>query len=233
MFEKWKAARERSRRAHAIAQEQAQQQRYREQLQNWQNDRDDLVHRIDVVQQFRGEAAVEGFMLKKDERAFGIIEGAALIEPRRSPGHFEAGSSGVSFRIAKGVNYRVGATRGHYVPGPEEPAAIDVGRLLISGRRIAFAGEKASREWLFDKVIAVENESGWTAVQVSNRQKTSGFGYGSAVAAEVQFRLELALAVHNDTVVALEQKYTAALADQDRLRPLPPPPALDPAPPPE
>ena len=36
------------------------------------------VHRIDVVQHFRGDAA-------------------ALIEPRRAPGHFEAGSQGLSF----------------------------------------------------------------------------------------------------------------------------------------
>ena len=94
-----------------------------------------------------------------------------------------------------------------------------------------FRRQKATREWLFDKIIAVENGATWSSVQVSNRQKTSGFGYGSAAAAEVQFRLELA-AVDNDTVAALQHKYTAAPADQDRLRPVPPPRALDSAPPP-
>ena len=52
-----------------------------------------------------------GIVFKKAEVAYFSIQGAALIEPRRAPGQWSGGSHGVSFRVAKGVSYLVGASR--------------------------------------------------------------------------------------------------------------------------
>ena len=136
-------------------------------------------------------------MLKAGERPFLLIRDAALIEPRATPGHWKGASQGVSFRVAKGVRYRVGQSRGTFVPGPTTPTPIDIGDALVTGRRVLFRGPQATREWLFDKMVgyAHSDDNTWTSVQVSNRQKTSGIAYGADNAHEFQFRLELALAV--------------------------------------
>ena len=118
-----------------------------------------------------------------------------MIEPRRAPGQFVGGSQGVSLHVAKGVNYRVGAVRGHYVPGPESPTPIDTGRAVITDHRVTFGGMKASREWLYAKLIGCQHDPGnWTVLQVSNRQKASGIGYDAEHAPGIRFRLDLAIA---------------------------------------
>jgi hypothetical protein len=42
--------------------------------------------------------------------------------------------SGWSFRVARGVYYRVAASRGTYVPGPELQTVIDYGTATITNR---------------------------------------------------------------------------------------------------
>lgn len=140
------------------------------------------------------------------ERVYLVLDGAALIEPRRAPGHFQGGSQGVSVHIAKGVNYRVGAMKGHYVPGPESPTAIDVGRVVVTDQQVTFAGQKASREWVFSKLIGCQHDQdNWTVLSVSNRQKVSGFGYDAEHASDVVFRLDLAIATAAARRPAMQQ----------------------------
>lgn len=146
--------------ADAVAQWQAEDAQLRELLLEAQNPA--WAERVSLI-------------LKKDERAFQVLEGAALIEPRRLSGHWEGRSQGVSLRVAKGVHYRVGKSTGHYVQGAEVPTPIDTGTLTITNRRVVFQGPKATREWAFSKLIGFQHvdlaRAPWTAIQVSNRRR--------------------------------------------------------------
>jgi hypothetical protein len=161
-----------------------------------------------------------------------------LTETRRAPGHYQGGYQGFSFRIAKGVRYHVGGTRGTYTPGEERPTAIDNGTASITTQRVLFQGAKQAREWAFSKLIGVQNDPklSWTSIQVSNRQKTSGIIYGDDIAQVFRFRLALALAIYNDERNLLVADLERQLAEHDGARPggvaeiaeapaqLPPPP---------
>jgi hypothetical protein len=155
-----------------------------------------------------------GFEEKKGERTFAIMEGVALIEPRRQPGTVQGRSSGYSFRIAKGVNYRVGASKGTYVSGPDVPTPIDVGTAFVTNQRVVFRGSKATREWAWSKLISLDHDDDlpWTSLPVSNRQKTSGLLYDEPTSLLVRYRLQQGLAHFQGKVEAL----TAELEQQLR-----------------
>jgi Protein of unknown function (DUF2510) len=200
---------------------------------HWHSELTGLDARLAMVGDWFGlgpeDPQTAGVLTKGSERVYLVLDGAALIEPRRAPGHFEGRSQGVSLRIMKGVNYRVGAMKGHYVPGPESPTPIDVGRAVITDQRVTFAGPKASREWLFSKLIGCQHDPDhWTVLSVSNRQKASGLGYDAEHADEVIFRLDLAIATASSrrpALLAQLQGQRATLAAQEP--PLPVEPAVE------
>jgi hypothetical protein len=175
----------------------------------------ELEQRIEMLDTWWGSdiEGWHGFIEKKGESAFLMIEGVALIEPRRTPGHWQGSCSGASFRVAKGVSYRVGGTRGTYVPGPDVPTPIDGGDALISNQRVVFIGQKATREWAYSKLVGVihDDEDPWTALQVTNRQKVSGILYGWEIADEVRWRLTLALASYLDERGQLREQVSGEL----------------------
>ncbi len=193
---------ERHRLEEAARQRQALEQAYT----SWQERDAEMAELIVAAQTFEGVVGPEvPVLLKKGERAFMVGRGASLIEPRRPPGHWEGASTGMSFRVMKGVSYRVGQSRGHFVQDSERPTAIDQGTATITSQRVVFQGAKVAREWQFSKLLGVSHDPNepWTALQVSNRQKVSGFLYDEEHAEAIRFRLTLALARYNDTVPEL------------------------------
>ncbi|HET9076456.1 MAG TPA: DUF2510 domain-containing protein [Acidimicrobiales bacterium] len=159
------------------------------------------------------------------ERVVYRIDGAGLFETRRGPGQWSGRSSGVSVPVGMGVRLRVGQSRGHYVQGQEAPTVIDTGTVTFTSGRVVFLGARYTREWDFPKVLGIEHDTGAarTAIQVSNRQKTSGFTYPGLRPDLVAAWLDLAMALgegHGDEV--LDQLRT-------QLRQIAPPPASDPA----
>jgi hypothetical protein len=216
-------ARKADRAEHKRAEEQAAA------LDSWQHEEDRLRELLDDARTNEGVNDGFGLILKKNERTFQVLKGSSLIEPRRLPGEWEGRSQGFSIPITKGVRYRVGSTKGHYVQGAEKPTPIDTGTVTITDQRVVFQGTTATREWTFPKLLGLQHvddpKSPWTALQVSNRQKTSGFTYTADLSAEVRFRLDLALAhFHgevNDFVGALETQ----IHEHELERPQTAPPA--------
>jgi hypothetical protein len=188
--------------------------------QEWATQVGHLKQLADLAHSWAGDPVPldVGIVPKRGERAYLVLTGASLIEPRRLPGHWAGATQGVSFHIARGVSYRVGGSRGHYEQGAEEPTAIDEGTVLISDQRAVFAGTTASREWLYAKVIGFHHDDHlpWTAIQVSNRQKVSGFRYPAEQATDVRFRLELALAnfsgSHQQFAASIDAQVAEAVA---------------------
>lgn len=205
---------------HRAAEEQARaEQAYRA----WYSGYEQLANFVEEARSFDGldsvpEATV---VLKKGERVFLVAAGAHLIEPRRAPGHYVGGYQGVSFKVVKGVRYHVGGSRGTYVQGEERPTPIDEGMLTITNQRVVFQGMKQAREWSYAKLLGIQHDPQlpWTAVQVSNRQKVSGFLYDEDSAALVRFRLSLAVAHFNGDVELLGAEVERQLAEHRGERP--------------
>lgn len=198
------------------------EQKHQQQHTDWEQEVAAVRDMVEVAHDWPGEPITSdsGLIGKPGERAYAILQGAALIEPRRLPGHWNGHNQGVSFPIYKGIRYRVGATKGTYQQGEERPTPIDSGVALISDQRVVFAGEKATREWLYSKLIGFHHDEHlpWTAIQVSNRQKVSGILYTEQTITLVRFRFELALAVYGDTreafAASMERQLNELIAEK-------------------
>jgi hypothetical protein len=100
------------------------------------------------------EVSAGSVILQKQEIAH-WVEAARLIEERVVGRRYEGSSSGMSFRIAKGVTYRVGASRGRLV---QEKANVPVssGDLVLTNKRVVFRGDKKSFNYKLDKLLDVQ-----------------------------------------------------------------------------
>ena len=79
----------------------------------------------------------------------------------------------------------------------------DGGRVYVTDKRVIYTSTKQNREWACAKLVDMHNENGITFMAVTNRQKTSGFVYGDAIADAVEDRVTLALALFDDEVETL------------------------------
>ncbi len=77
-------------------------------------------------------------VLKGKDRCIMALDNVQLYESRMVR-EYVGGSRGVSVRIMKGVNYRVGGFSGHSESHPEL-RQIDVGKLYITTKRFAYSG---------------------------------------------------------------------------------------------
>jgi hypothetical protein len=162
------------------------------------------------------------------------MTGAVLVEPRKQAGHWQGASQGVSLHIpgTKSMRYRVGATRGTFQPGAEVPSPIDEGQFTVTTLRAVFVGAKQTREWAWAKLIGVQHQADapWTAIAVSNRQKTSGIAYDAEHADLMRFWIDLAVARATGTDDELVDAIRAEIAALEPA-PVPPPPPPPPSPP--
>jgi hypothetical protein len=148
-------------------------------------------------------------MLKPREIAYARIDGVQSIEQRREPGRWVGGSQGVSLRLAKGVSYRVGASKGTFQQGEEVPTPIDSGVFVVTNRRCVFVGSKRSTEWAYTKLIGFSLEGrGLALFSVSNRQKTTGVYYGAELEARMDAIVAAAIARSRS-----DEEYEALVAE--------------------
>jgi hypothetical protein len=195
----------------------------------WAQDRDDLAQQVATARDFAGDTSGQGLVLKRGEALYAAVTSVSLIEERRSGGHWQSGSQGVSIPIGSlgghAVRYHVGATRGHYVQGTPAPTAIDTGTVYVTDQRIVFTGSAQTRECRFDKLLSCTPGSGCMTLSVSNRQKPTTLAFGAELDGWFGFRLTLALAHFRGDVPALVSQLEGQLAALDEAEPAPPPAA--------
>lgn len=97
-------------------------------------------------------------LLKPGEKAYGSV--IANLQEVKSVG-FSAGTTGMSFRVAKGLSIRSSGTRGHIVKGV---VCTATGELVVTDQRIIFAGDRKSFSIPIAKLLNVTNY-------------TNGFGF--------------------------------------------------------
>lgn len=122
--------------------------------------------------------------LKKHEECYLSISGK-LLEQKVVTTGYSTGSQGMSFRIAKGVSYRVGASRS--VPIKQQVTLKHNGILYLTSERIIFASTgKNSFTLKFDKLLTFEVYSdgigfvieGWTYIIELANQHVELFATG-------------------------------------------------------
>lgn len=124
-------------------------------------------------------------ILKRNETAH-LQVGAELLK-EVAIREYKGGSQGVSFRIAKGVSYRVGSHRGTMQVVGTRLESADTGPLTITSQRAVFTGTRKTVEVRFDKLLSMNVYQDALQFHVSNRQTPSLFKVdsGPMVAAAV------------------------------------------------
>jgi hypothetical protein len=184
----------------------AQQRAY----EAWEHEHDEAAALLEAARTFEG-TTTDDLVLRRNEHVFLIVDGASLIDDRRTAGHWEGQSSGFSIPVAsvrgRSIRYHVGQSKGHYVQGSPVPTAIDHGKAFITDQRVVFLGGRQTRECAYAKLLGFEHESGGVTVfSVSNRQKATVIACGSEAAGTLAFRLDLALAHYRNTLPAFISK---------------------------
>jgi hypothetical protein len=173
---------------------------------------------------------VDGVMLKKGEIVYLAVEGAGFVEPRRAPGHWAGRSSGYSFRVAKGVSYRIGASKGQYVQGDESPTVTDTATFVVTNQRSVFVGSKRTTEWAYSTLLGFSLDGEAVAIfNVSNRQKATGVKYTVEIEPKVDALIAAAIArfqgeeEHAALMAELEQDHRRAYGAWENAGALAPP----------
>ncbi|HEY5475570.1 MAG TPA: hypothetical protein VIK11_02540, partial [Tepidiformaceae bacterium] len=105
---------------------------------------------------------------------------------------YQGSSQGMSFRIAKGVYYRVGAQRGHMVEVGRSWQPADSGILSVTSQRLVFSGLRKSIEMAYAKLLGLNVFTDGLQVSVSNRQTPTmlRLSSGNMVAAAVNAAMQ-------------------------------------------
>jgi hypothetical protein len=193
-------------------------------VERWTQERDAYTTLLQTAMTFQGNTANE-LMLAAGEAVFYKVTGCSLIEDRKTAGHWEGRSAGVSIPVGSigghSVRYRVGTSKGHYVQGTPRPTAIDTGTVYITNKRVVFQGSRQTRECQFAKLIGFHHDdrAGSTTFSVSNRKTPTTVHYGPGLSDAFDFRLDLALAHYKGTLDSLIRQLQDDLAKIDAARP--------------
>lgn len=112
-------------------------------------------------------------LLKPDEKAYGAI--AAQLMEEKTVG-YSAGTQGVSFKVAKGLTLRSSGTRAKAVKGV---VAVANGELVITDKRVIFAGDRKSFAIANDDLLNTTNYSDGFGFTDGNKTYTLTTAKGS------------------------------------------------------
>jgi hypothetical protein len=115
------------------------------------------------------EIQVANLITQKGERVY-WKEPSSLTEEKVIRRGYEGGSQGFSFRIMKGVSYRVGAHRGNLIT-ETGMVSVSMGDFIISDRRIVFRGNTKSFSIKLDKILDVQCYSDGIKIFENNKTK--------------------------------------------------------------
>jgi hypothetical protein len=113
--------------------------------------------------------AVTNLITQKGEKIY-WSEPCTLAEEKVIRRSYQGGSSGMSFRIMKGVSYRVGSSRGHLV-SETGVVAVSEGDLILTSKRVVFRGDKKSFASKLDNILDVQLFSNGFQFSENNKAK--------------------------------------------------------------
>lgn len=112
---------------------------------------------------------VRNIMMQKGEKAY-WVEPAVMYEEQVISRKYQGGSSGMSFRIMKGVSYRVGGHRGNIIT-EKGIVPISTGELIITSKRLIFRGDSKSFATKLDKILDIRLFTDGVQFSENNKSK--------------------------------------------------------------
>lgn len=112
-------------------------------------------------------------ILKKNEIVSLVMPNVSFLEAR-SVRQTIGGYGGPSFRVAKGVSFRLGGVSARSV-SHEELKKIDQGTLVLTNKRLTFLGNMRTVNIDLKKIVAIEPYKDGIGSQRENKQKTEYF----------------------------------------------------------
>ena len=110
-----------------------------------------------------------GVILQRGEQDY-FAHSANLLEMRVVRSRVVGRSSGVSFRLMKGVTYRVGQSRGS-ISSESDWTPVSNGTFVITNQRLVFRGDTKSINTPHSKLLDIETYADAIRFSVTNRQK--------------------------------------------------------------
>lgn len=126
---------------------------------------------------------VVNLVLQKGEIGY-WSEPSTLVEEKVINRRYEGGSSGVSFRVMKGVSYRVGSYRGRTITDMGK-VVVDDGDLIITSKRLIFRGRNKSFGILLGKLLDIHFFKDGLQVTEANKSKPRMFGFRGSENTEI------------------------------------------------
>jgi hypothetical protein len=124
---------------------------------------------------------------RRGESVFAELDATLLKEV--AVREWEGRTQGVSIRIAKGVRYYTGGSRGTLVQTGTELRNEDAGVLAVSSKRTVFLGQRSTMEFPIAKIISFDVFADGIRLHVSSRERAPLFrlanGYGDVAAATI------------------------------------------------
>jgi hypothetical protein len=133
--------------------------------------RHELYPRLQVAKLNDGRLPVldaPQLMTKRGEIVHGEVAAALMKEV--AVRQWQGGSQGFSFRVAKGVRYRVGSTRGHMVTVGTQLQVADMGTLSITNQRAVYIGARKTIDMPYAKMVGMQLYTDGISFSLSNRQ---------------------------------------------------------------
>lgn len=181
----------------------------------WQAVDTELSQFVQEVDEALPAVGPPGITLAAGEHLVAQFDQVGLMEPHRGRGTYQGGYAGVSLPSVGGFRPRIGATKGHYVAGPEVQQVVDHGPVVITTQRIVFTGSLHAMTWPLAKLLGVQAAQGsptTTMLPVEGREKVDSLVSDVAHADELRFRIHLAQAHHGGP--AAVAAFKASLQDQ-------------------
>jgi hypothetical protein len=109
---------------------------------------------------------------------------ARLLDERVVRREFIGGNTGLTFRLTKGVNYRMGGTRGRSMP-VSAIVPVDEGNVIVSSQRVMFMGRKKPFAYVWTDVICAEPAGDGVHLVFHGKNNTATLQYANSTYAEV------------------------------------------------
>jgi len=151
------------------ATDQAQQQRL-SLVRTASNHFADLAARGIQIKLIAGEAP--NIALRNGEHLLCVFPNTSLLEPR-AVRTWLSNYGGASIRVAKGLSFRAGQSRG-VSESHDEMRSLDLGTLLLTNERLVFIGSQRTNSVALNKVIDIEGLTDAVVVHREGKEKSPG-----------------------------------------------------------
>jgi hypothetical protein len=130
-------------------------------------------------------------VLRAGEQLHAVADAALLKE--QAVREWRGGHRGVSFRVAKGVRFYTGSSRGRMVTVGSQLVTADTGELAVTSRRAVFSGRARSLQFDYPKLSSMEVFADGLLIAVSNRQTPSLFRFNGTAGPTVAALINAAI----------------------------------------